>query len=167
MPPPAGTTNTIQPPEISEEMKLTMQIAMNPEFGVVLGVGILVDKLKDDKSKESQEASEEGTELGTSPSAPGMEPDGNNQNSKNSNNARNLTKKEQKSLNSYQKQIYEHQEKLREYKANPNLFDNKGYLKNAPNESIRQRIIEKRIQHLENEIKTLQRNIDKILTKGS
>jgi hypothetical protein len=46
---------------------------------------------------------------------------------------------------------------------NPDAYDNKGILKNAPNEQVRDRIINGRIQHLEHEIKTFKGNIDKIM----
>ncbi|NLO43052.1 MAG: hypothetical protein GX109_08505 [Bacteroidales bacterium] len=42
-------------------------------------------------------------------------------------------------------------------------FDNNSYLKNAPNEAARQRIIQSRIKHLEKEIQTFKGNIIKIL----
>jgi len=79
----------------------------------------------------------------------------------------NLTKSQQKSIRSLGKRIAEHQKKLSDYKANPGAFDNKGILQNAPNEKIRQQIIDKRIQHLEKEIKTFQNNINKIINLGS
>lgn len=41
-------------------------------------------------------------------------------------------------------------------------FDNKGFLKNAPNDAVRQKIIQSRINHLNQEIKTFQNNIQKI-----
>ncbi|MEU6402613.1 hypothetical protein, partial [Streptomyces sp. NPDC046985] len=46
--------------------------------------------------------------------------------------------------------------------ANPDAYDNKGYLKNAPNEEVRQRIIEGRAKHLRKEIQTFHENIAKI-----
>lgn len=42
-------------------------------------------------------------------------------------------------------------------------FDNKGFLKNAPNDAVRQKIIQSRINHLNQEIQTFQNNIQKIL----
>ena len=53
-----------------------------------------------------------------------------------------------------------HQQKLEAYKANPDAFDNKGFLKNAPTPQIRQNIIDARIRHLEGEIKNFQNQID-------
>ncbi len=78
-------------------------------------------------------------------------------------NTNNITKAQQKSVNSYRQRITEHQKKLTNYKANPNAYDNKGFLKKAPNEQVRQRIINGRVKHLEGEIKTFQKNIDKVL----
>ena len=54
-------------------------------------------------------------------------------------------------------------DKLKAYKANPWKFDNMGYLKNAPNDAVRQKIIQSRINHLEKEIQTFQNNIHNIL----
>jgi len=42
-------------------------------------------------------------------------------------------------------------------------FDNKGFLKNAPSDAVRQKIIQGRINHLQQEISTFQNNIQKIL----
>jgi len=39
-----------------------------------------------------------------------------------------------------------------------------GHLKNAPNDAVRQKIIQSRINHLEKEIQTFQNNIQKILS---
>ena len=74
-----------------------------------------------------------------------------------------LTPSQTKSINSLVKQIDSHQNKLAAYKKDPMKFDNNGYLKNAPNEAAKQKIIQGRIKHLENEIKTFQNNITKIL----
>jgi len=54
---------------------------------------------------------------------------------------------------------------LEQYKTDPYKFDNKGFLKNAPNEQVRQNIINGRIEHLESEIKTFYENIVKTLSK--
>ena len=45
---------------------------------------------------------------------------------------------------------------------NPDAYDNQGFLKNAPNEEIRQKIIQSRINHLKKEIQTFKDNIEKI-----
>jgi predicted RNase H-like nuclease (RuvC/YqgF family) len=68
-------------------------------------------------------------------------------------------KSKEKSIRSLRDRIREHEDKLARYKKNPDAYDNQGYLKNAPNETIRQKIIEKRIRHLEHEINTFKKNI--------
>lgn len=75
----------------------------------------------------------------------------------------NLTKSQLKSIASLEKQIASHTQKLKAYKANPYKFDNKGLLKNAPNDAVHKKIIQSRIKHLEQEINTFQNNIQKIL----
>jgi len=55
--------------------------------------------------------------------------------------------------------IHEHRQKINQYRQNPEGFDNKGVLKNAPSPEIRQRIIEGRIKHLEKEIQAFEKNI--------
>jgi hypothetical protein len=75
----------------------------------------------------------------------------------------NLTKSQLKSVQSFEKQVLIHTEKLKTYKADPWKFDNMGHLKNAPNDAVRQRIIQSRINHLENEIQTFQNSINLIL----
>jgi len=62
-------------------------------------------------------------------------------------------------------EMIKHQKKLDEYRQNPDKYDNKDLLKNTNNEEIRQQIINGRIKHLENEIKTFYNNIVKILQK--
>ena len=75
---------------------------------------------------------------------------------------RTLTPSEQKSVRSYRNRIGEHQQKLDAYRKNPNAFDNKGLLRNAPNDAVRQKIIDGRISHLEKEIQTFLENIQRI-----
>jgi hypothetical protein len=48
------------------------------------------------------------------------------------------------------------------YRKNPDAFDNEGILQNAPNDAVRQRIIEGRIRHLEREIRGFQQQLDKL-----
>lgn len=78
----------------------------------------------------------------------------------------NLTKSQQKSIESFQKRIEEHQKKIDNYKCNPDAFDNKGFLKNAPNEEVRQKIVDGRIRHLEKEIQDFNKGVNDILNKG-
>ena len=72
----------------------------------------------------------------------------------------------QKGIESLQKQINAHKEKLKRYKENPDAFDNKEMLKDAPSEEIRQKIIEGRIKHLETEISNFQKSINDLLGGG-
>ncbi|RMG96564.1 MAG: hypothetical protein D6706_10060, partial [Chloroflexi bacterium] len=57
----------------------------------------------------------------------------------------------EKAIRSLEQNIAEHEKKLADYIANPDAFDNRGFLQNAPNEEIRQSIIQGRINHLQNE----------------
>ncbi|WNG15729.1 hypothetical protein [Cystobacter fuscus] len=63
------------------------------------------------------------------------------------------------SLKSLQAQLAEHRQKLADYKANPDAFDNQGILRKAPSPEVRQRIINGRIKHLEDEIRAFEKNI--------
>lgn len=74
-----------------------------------------------------------------------------------------LTASERKAVDSLGQRSAEHQVKLDAYRANPDAFDNQGFLKNAPSDAVRQRIIDGRIRHLEQEIKTFQDQIRKIM----
>ncbi len=76
-----------------------------------------------------------------------------------------LTREEYKKVNSEYEQMLDHIKKLEEYKANPYKFDNKNFLQNAPNDQIRQKIIQTRISHLEKEILTFYNNIIKTICK--
>ena len=73
-----------------------------------------------------------------------------------------LTPEQERSIRSLQARSAEHQAKLDAYRANPDAFDNKGILKNAPSPEVRQRIIDGRIAHLEREIKAFDSQVDKI-----
>lgn len=75
----------------------------------------------------------------------------------------NLSKEAAKGIRSLEKQIAEHKEKLAEYIKNPDAFDNKGFLKNAPSKEVRQKIIQTRIKHLESEIKNFEKQIEKLI----
>lgn len=77
-----------------------------------------------------------------------------------------LTASQARAVQSLSRRLAEHEEKLAEYRANPDAFDNKGYLKNAPTPQIRERIINGRIRHLETEIRTFRQQINEILTGG-
>ncbi|MEZ5042744.1 MAG: hypothetical protein R2828_22815 [Saprospiraceae bacterium] len=74
-----------------------------------------------------------------------------------------LSKNEYKAAKSNYKRMVEHVEKLEKYKQNPMNYDNLGLLKNAPNEQVKQKIMQSRIAHLEKEIQTFYNNIVKII----
>ena len=74
-----------------------------------------------------------------------------------------LSKENLKSINTYKGLIIEHKQKLIKYIINPDKYDNLGILKNAPNELVRNKIIQSRINHLEHEIRTFHNNIIKII----
>jgi polyhydroxyalkanoate synthesis regulator phasin len=73
-----------------------------------------------------------------------------------------LTKSQLKSISSLERQIAKHETKLAEYIKDPMKFDNKGFLKNAPTEAIREKIINTRINNLNKEIQKFKNEIQKI-----
>jgi hypothetical protein len=77
-----------------------------------------------------------------------------------------LTGSALKSFRSLEQRVAEHTKKLADYRANPDAFDNLGLLKNAPTPEIRQRIIDGRIRHLEQEIKAFTDQMNKLLGGG-
>lgn len=68
-----------------------------------------------------------------------------------------LPKVQQRAVRSLKQQVADHQKKLADYLKNPDAFDNKGLLKNAPTPEIR---------HLQQEIKAFQDQIDQIIRGG-
>lgn len=66
-----------------------------------------------------------------------------------------------KAIKTYGQRISEHQEKLKAYKNNPEATDNKGFLKTAASEDARRKIIQGRIKHINQEIRTFKENIKK------
>jgi RHS repeat-associated protein len=56
-------------------------------------------------------------------------------------------------------QLADHERRLEQYRANPDAFDNRDFLKNAPSEEIRERIINGRIRNLEHQIETFREAI--------
>ena len=64
-----------------------------------------------------------------------------------------------KTVRSLAQRLLEHLRKLEAYKKDPDKFDNQGFLKNAPTEEIRERIINGRIRHLEHEINNFRNQI--------
>lgn len=73
-----------------------------------------------------------------------------------------LSPEDRKSIDSFNELIDEHEQKLADYLADPDAYDNKGFLKNAPSPEVRQRIIAGRERHLRKEIQTFHENIAKI-----
>ena len=67
-----------------------------------------------------------------------------------------------KSRKSYENLIAEHQKKLNDYAKNPYAFDNEGRLKNAPNEEIKNKIIQGRISALQSQINKQKGELEKI-----
>jgi hypothetical protein len=63
------------------------------------------------------------------------------------------------SIKSLRTRLAEHRQKLADYKANPDASDPQGRLRNAPTPGIRQKIINSRIEHLEDEIRAFEKNI--------
>ncbi|HZH13561.1 MAG TPA: hypothetical protein VE057_04275, partial [Archangium sp.] len=63
------------------------------------------------------------------------------------------------SIKSLKARLAEHRQKLADYKANPDAYDNQGRLRNAPSPEVRQKIIKSRIEHLEHEIRAFEKNI--------
>ena len=76
-----------------------------------------------------------------------------------------LSHSQKKGVSSLQKNIAEHKAKLETYEKDPFSFDNKGFLKKAPNQMVQDRIIERRIAHLQKEIRVFEDNILRI-TRG-
>lgn len=64
-----------------------------------------------------------------------------------------------RSVRAWEKRLAEHRDKLAAYRRDPDAFDNKGFLQNAPTPEIRQRIIESGIRHLEREIHNFEKQI--------
>ncbi|WP_338263266.1 RHS repeat-associated core domain-containing protein [Corallococcus caeni] len=65
----------------------------------------------------------------------------------------------EKSIESLRDRMAEHEKKLADYRANPDAFDNEGFLKNAPSPEVRQKIIDGRIKHLGDEIRAFAKAI--------
>ncbi len=76
-----------------------------------------------------------------------------------------LTSSEESALASLEERLEEHLQKLEDYLNNPDAYDNKGYLKNATSDEIRQSIIDGRARHLQSEIENFQKQIDALKDK--
>ncbi len=73
-----------------------------------------------------------------------------------------LSRSQEKAIRTLKKRIKEHEKKLEDFRKRPEDFDNKDFQKNAPTEEIRDRIIERRKEHLRKEMETFKKNIDDI-----
>jgi hypothetical protein len=73
-----------------------------------------------------------------------------------------VSKEAARSIRSLEERLAEHRAKLDAYRRNPDSFDNKDFLKNAPSEEVRKRIIDGRIKHLEQEIENFSEQIRKL-----
>ena len=74
-----------------------------------------------------------------------------------------------KSISSSEKLIAEHEAKLKAHRADPLAYDNKGFLAKALKDGDAERynrIVNRRIDHLNDEIKTFNDSIDKIQERG-
>jgi hypothetical protein len=77
-----------------------------------------------------------------------------------------LSASQRRSVQSLQTNIAEHEAKLTAYIANPDAYDNLGYLANAPSDAVRQSIIQGRVRHLKNEITAFADQIRKLTGGG-
>ena len=68
-----------------------------------------------------------------------------------------------RSKRSYEELIADHKKKLEDYIRDPYAQDNLGTLRNAPNDAIRQRIIDGRIRELQSQIAKQEGELAKII----
>jgi len=68
----------------------------------------------------------------------------------------------EKSIRSLENRVVEHEKKLQDFVANPDAYDNKGFLKNAPSPEVRESIIRGRVNHLTKEIQGWREQIGKL-----
>jgi len=71
-----------------------------------------------------------------------------------------------KKIRSFERLIRKHEKKLADYIKDPSKYDNQGILKNAKNPEMKQKIIESRIRHLQNEINNWRKQIEQIKKNG-
>lgn len=76
-------------------------------------------------------------------------------------NLKGILKSAQNSVKGLDDQISSHSKKLEEYLANPDAFDNKGFLKNASPE-LREKIINSRVESLKSQIQNFQNQKEEI-----
>jgi hypothetical protein len=82
------------------------------------------------------------------------------------NNLDHLSTEAQRTVRNLERRLTEHREKLDAFRRNPDAFDDKGFLKNAPSAEVRERIIQGRIRHLENEIANFETWIRRTMDGG-
>ena len=73
-----------------------------------------------------------------------------------------LSESDKKSIQSYEKLIQQHKKKIEDFKKNPTVSPG---MENLPKDIIKKQQ-ERRIMHLEREIKAFEKNINDILNKG-
>ncbi|MBL0040611.1 MAG: hypothetical protein KA505_10440 [Xanthomonadales bacterium] len=59
--------------------------------------------------------------------------------------------------------VDEHVQKLKDYKRNPDKFDNEGTLANAPSAAVREKIIAGRVKALEGQLKKNEGELKKVV----
>lgn len=74
-----------------------------------------------------------------------------------------LPRSQYKAARSLYKRMAEHVDKLQKYRQNPSRYDNEGLLRNAPNDQVRQQIMQTRITKLERQIEGFYKEIYKII----
>ena len=74
-------------------------------------------------------------------------------------NGKQVSTNAEKAIDSLRSRIAEHRQKLQDYLRDPEAFDNQGVLRDAPSAEIRQKIIDGRARHLENEIGAFEKGI--------
>jgi len=76
---------------------------------------------------------------------------------------KNLSISQKRAVRSLQRRVNEHIIKRDNYAANPDAYDNRGILRNAPSSQIRNSIIQGRINHLNGKINSWKSQIEAIL----
>ncbi|WP_152558780.1 hypothetical protein [Endozoicomonas numazuensis] len=72
-----------------------------------------------------------------------------------------FTPSQERAIRGLEEQIAKHEKKLKDFKANPDKYDNKEFLKNAEPE-LREKIIKSRVRSLEKQIETFNRDVEAI-----
>ena len=143
---------------IMQTMIKKMQISSNINFAVtsLSTVNDIISQIKEENNNEKNNNSSSNSNDIKSNNKPSLKDEIEKSKSR-------LSKEEYKAAKSNYNKMTEHIDKLEKYKKNPYEYDNQSLLRNAPNEQIRQKIIQTRISHLEKEIQTFYNNIVKII----